>query len=304
MARSKFRATEVDLAARGNPVKMTAVKTAVAGAAIALSATFGAPTAAAEATGLAWLGTQADLVDGNVVQGWTVSHLRPSPDVIPYPVQGQLWEATASDTAIAGDVVPIVSNMNARARDGQTYRALWEVATPAGVNPAILAQGQTTSGKIYFDVTGSLPDSVVYRGAGGPDLAVWVQPPPPAGASSPNTWISATPGQAVSAVPTGESAEGGQAIPEGDSLGTPLAEAGEQTPTSAAETQGTGAADTSEGTPTPQTGAGTPAPPIAQSAAPPSSSAAGQPATTPPSDPVVVVAPNADAPASTGSPQG
>ncbi|MGD9620721.1 MAG: DUF1942 domain-containing protein [Mycolicibacterium sp.] len=282
---------------------MTAVKTAVAGAAIALSATFGAPNAAAEETGLAWLGTQADLVDGSVVQGWTVSHLRPSSDVIPYPVQGQLWEATASDTAIAGDVIPIVSNMNARARDGQTYRALWEVATPAGVNPATLAQGQTTSGKIYFDVTGSVPDSVVYRGAGGPDLAVWVQPPPADGESSSNTWISATPGQAASAVPTGESAEAGQAIPEGDSVGTPLAEAGEQTPTSAAQSQGTGAAGTSEGTPAPQTSEGTPAPQTAQSSAPPSSSDAGQPATAP-SDQVVVVAPNADAPASTGSPQG
>ncbi|MCH9730616.1 MAG: MPT63 family protein, partial [Actinomycetia bacterium] len=47
------------------------------------------------------------------------SHLQPSTDAIPYAVQGQLWEATASDTSIQGDAVPIVSNFNARAADGQ-----------------------------------------------------------------------------------------------------------------------------------------------------------------------------------------
>ena len=51
----------------------TAVKTSVVAGAIALAATFGAPTASATTTH--WLGTQADIVDGGVVQGWTVSHL-------------------------------------------------------------------------------------------------------------------------------------------------------------------------------------------------------------------------------------
>ena len=69
------------------------------------------------------------------------------------------------------------SNFNARARSGQTYRVLFGVATPQGVNPSTLGQGESTTGTIYFDVTGDAPDSVVYN-AGGPDLAVWVQPPP------------------------------------------------------------------------------------------------------------------------------
>ncbi|MDQ2637886.1 MAG: MPT63 family protein, partial [Actinomycetota bacterium] len=75
------------------------------------------------------LGNQGKLVDGNVVQGWTVDNLQPSSDPIPYNLQGTLWEITANDQAIQGTVIPIVSNLNARASDGQTYRALFGVAT-------------------------------------------------------------------------------------------------------------------------------------------------------------------------------
>lgn len=38
------------------------------------------------------LGSQATLVNGDVVQGWTVSDLKPSTDSIPYPVAGTLWK--------------------------------------------------------------------------------------------------------------------------------------------------------------------------------------------------------------------
>ena len=104
------------------------------------------------------------------MQGWTITDLKASTDQIPYPVAGTLWEATATDQAIEGSVTPIVSNLNARAKSGETYRVLFGVATPQGVNPATLAQGQQTTGKVYFDVVGDTPDSVVYN-AGGQDLA-------------------------------------------------------------------------------------------------------------------------------------
>lgn len=68
-------------------------------------------------------------------------------------------EATATDQAIQGSATPILSNLNAKARSGQTYRVLFGVATPQGVNPATLAQGQKTTGKVYFDVVGDGPDS-------------------------------------------------------------------------------------------------------------------------------------------------
>ena len=79
-------------------------------------------------------GTREDLVDGagTIVQGWTVHNLEPSTDVIPYPVRGRLWEAYATDEAIRGSVTPIISDMNARAPGGETYRAIFNVPSPTG----------------------------------------------------------------------------------------------------------------------------------------------------------------------------
>ncbi len=136
-----------------------------------------APISAAEDVTTTTVGSQAKLVDGNVIQGWTISDLRPSSDAIPYPVAGTLWEATATDEALQGSATPIVSNLNARARSGETYRVLFGVATPQGVNPATIAQGQKTTGKVYFDVTGDAPDAVVYS-AGDQDLLAWAQAAP------------------------------------------------------------------------------------------------------------------------------
>ncbi|WP_442929117.1 DUF1942 domain-containing protein [Mycobacterium sp. MS1601] len=155
----------------------TARNLVAATAAAVCMGVIGAPMAAAEDSVVHTLGGSAELVNGNVVQAWTIKDLKPSSDVIPYSAAGKLWEATATDTAVQGSVIPIVSNLNARARSGQTYRVLFGVATPQGVNPSTLSQGQQVTGKVYFDVTGDAPDSVVYS-AGGPDLAVWVQPPP------------------------------------------------------------------------------------------------------------------------------
>jgi hypothetical protein len=70
---------------------------------------------------------------------------------------------------------PVVSNLNARSQSGQTYRALVQVPTDQGVNPATLVQCEKTTGKLYFDVTGDNPDSVVDNAAG-QDLLTWVQP--------------------------------------------------------------------------------------------------------------------------------
>jgi hypothetical protein len=150
------------------------------------------PIALAE-TSTQTIGSQGKLFDGNVIQAWTISNLKPSTYVIPHQVSGTLWEATATDQAMQGAATPIVSNLNASAQSGQTYRALFGVATPQGVNPATLGPGEETTGKVYFDVTGDKPDSVVYN-AGGQDFLVWVQPPP----SVPWTGTRSTPYQPAS----------------------------------------------------------------------------------------------------------
>ena len=149
------------------------------------------------------LGEQAALGDGSVLQGWTVSDLKVSTDTIPYHVRGTLWEATATDEALRGFSTPVVSNLNARAADGETYRVLFQVATPQGVNPSTLPEGGTTTGKVYFDVTGDAPDSVVYN-TGGRDLLLWLPAPvvPAAGsASAPGARATAASGASTPALP-------------------------------------------------------------------------------------------------------
>jgi len=180
------------------------------------AAVVGAPTASAtDEPTVERLGDQISLVDGSVVQGWTVGALARSADTIPFPVQGTLWEATATDEALQGNVVvPIVSNFNARTPNGLSYRALFQVPTALGVNPSPLAQGQKTSGKIYFDVTGDAPDSVVYN-AGERDLLVWTKPAPNGAGMAPGRAANGT-----AAPSTGRPTE---PLPVGDSPTTPSA---------------------------------------------------------------------------------
>jgi hypothetical protein len=242
-------------------VKITNALVAAAAAATAGSiGILGAPLAAADDLTTATtttIGNEAKLTDGNVIQGWTISNLKASTDVIPYPVAGTLWEATATDQAIAGSSTPIVSNLNARASDGRTYRVLFGVATPQGVNPATLGQGQKTSGKVYFDVVGESPDSVVYS-TSGQDRLVWVQPPPQlptsngGGSYTSSPATSATPGTPTTPTTAPGAVPGAPASVEGTSV------PGASLP---ASSQGTPLVPGSQGTPLPAGSSGTPAVP-------------------------------------------
>lgn len=279
-------------------VKVATPKTLVVAAATAAASINCAPAAIADESAVHTLGSAAELTNGDVVQAWTIGDLKPSSDAIPYPVAGTLWEATATDHAVRGTVIPIVSNLNARAQSGQTYRVLFGVATPQGVNPSTLSQGQKTTGKVYFDVTGDAPDSVLYN-AGGPDLAVWVQPPPtPPRSTSTGTGSYTSPGTGASiAAPAGSApasptptvapaatpadADSLGAPPQGGSQGTPLPQVSQGTPLPA-DSQGTPStpAPANPGTPTPTTTAATPAPAAAeQTPAPAGAGSTGTPVT-------------------------
>ena len=110
-------------------------------------------------------------VGGAVVQEWAVTDLKRSADAAPgYPLAGQLWEATASVRAVSGTVTPIIPNVWARTADGGSYPVLWQLASPHGLSGATLSQGQMSTGKVYFDVTGADPVAVVYVRAGEPPL--------------------------------------------------------------------------------------------------------------------------------------
>lgn len=183
------------------PTKISvAAAAAAAAAAIALS---GAPIGSAAS--VQPFGAEETLVDptGMMESTYTVTGLRASSDTIPWQVMGDLYEATVTVTSERGTVTPMIPWFNARAASGQTYRVLNQVATPQGLNPRGLAPGEESTGKIYFDVVGDVPNSVVVND-GVEDLLLWVgstaaapapapppeamptMPPPPAAPMMPN----------------------------------------------------------------------------------------------------------------------
>jgi hypothetical protein len=86
---------------------------------------------------------------------YTVHGLSPSSDAVFHT--GRLYAANV--TYDGG--IPIAALFNARAESGQLYRII----------------GGGIPGKIYFDVVGDTPNSVVYND-GVQDLLVWVSPKP------------------------------------------------------------------------------------------------------------------------------
>jgi hypothetical protein len=96
-----------------------------------------------------------DLATGAPMITYTVHGLNPSSDAVFH--NGRLYEAAV--TVDGG--VPIVPLFNARAESGANYRVI----------------GGAIPGKLYFDVVGDTPNSVVYND-GVQDLLVWVSPKP------------------------------------------------------------------------------------------------------------------------------
>ena len=77
------------------------------------------------------------------------------------PLSGDLWQATTSVAPVRGAAVPSMKFFNARTADGQNYRVLVQTFAPdVGASP--MDRSVTSTGRIYFDVTGSEPIEVVY----------------------------------------------------------------------------------------------------------------------------------------------
>jgi hypothetical protein len=138
-------------------VKVKKLAGAVAATAITLS--FAAVTAApaGAANNIKTFGQPESLNDvyGNPMITYTVQGLRPSSDAVFH--NGRLYEAMV----INDGGVPIAPMFNARAESGANYRVI----------------GGGIPGKLYFDVVGDTPNSVVYSD-GVQDLLVWVSPKP------------------------------------------------------------------------------------------------------------------------------
>jgi hypothetical protein len=134
---------------------------------------FGAVAPAWATSNIKELGVQETVKDINgPLTGYTVTGLMPSSDPVPYPVAGRLYEATVKTDALVGTVVPAPALFNARAENGDNYRSLANVASLGGP----VGQGGSSTGKVYFDVVGSTPNSVVFNN-GFEDILGWIQPP-------------------------------------------------------------------------------------------------------------------------------
>ena len=171
-------------------VTKTAIKTAAAAGGIAVASVFAA-TPASAAPNIQGFGTSEPLIDGALVTNYTVSNLQPSNVAIPgYTPKGTLYQADVTARSDGGLVTPMVNNFIARGPNGQNYRVIDKVGAPNGLNPAPIAQGNESTGTLYFDATGAPPNGVVYND-GMQDVLMWTSNEP--GASSPGAPNAATP---------------------------------------------------------------------------------------------------------------
>jgi Domain of unknown function (DUF1942) len=118
--------------------------------------------------GSAAFGSPQVVDDGTAAIAYTVHDLSPSgsdalsvPLTGDVPLAGDLWQATTSVAPVRGAAVPSMNFFNARTADGQNYRVLVQTLAPdVGTSP--MDQSVTSTGRIYFDVTGPEPTEVVY----------------------------------------------------------------------------------------------------------------------------------------------
>jgi hypothetical protein len=155
-------------------VKVRKLAAPVGIAAIAIGMAGATAVPASAANNIKPFGQQETLNDygtGAPMIGYTVTGLNPSSDAVPH--NGQLYEATVTVEGLGGWATPLVPMFNARAESGDNYRVI------GGGAPAAPPGGSTT-GKLYFDVVGDVPNSVVYND-GTQDLLVWVPGAPEGG---------------------------------------------------------------------------------------------------------------------------
>ncbi len=143
-------------------------------AAVMLGIAAGTAIPASAANNIKPFGTEMTLKYPDVEVGYTVDGLSPSTDVIPFQINGRLWESMVTVNAIRGSIIPVVPFFRARADDGTKYPVLSNVWTPQGLSGASLPPGGQTSGKIYFDVVGPDPTNVSFSDDGVQDLLLWV----------------------------------------------------------------------------------------------------------------------------------
>jgi len=108
-------------------------------------------------------------IPGVPVIGYTVSNFGPS--TAPVPHNGRLYEATLTVASFGEWVNPKIEGFMVRAESGDGDPVLRNA--PGGINPGQIPPGGSTTGKLYFDVIGDTPNSVVWND-GTRDILGWV----------------------------------------------------------------------------------------------------------------------------------
>lgn len=141
-------------------------KATAAAAGIAAAGVLAAPSAVADPETLQF-GQSAEIPSPGGAIDYTVSNLRPSGH------NDGIWYSDVTAEAVSGNPMPNIADFNARAANSSTYANMKGNQTDGLPNQPI-AMGTQTTGRVYFDVRGgTMPDSVVYRDAGGTDKVVW-----------------------------------------------------------------------------------------------------------------------------------
>jgi hypothetical protein len=189
----------------GLTVKVRKLAAPVGVAAIAIGMAGATAVPASAANNIKPFGQQETLNDcctGAPMIGYRVNGLSPSSDAVPH--NGDLYAATVTVEGLGGWATPLVPLFNARAESGANYRVIG-----GGVAPA--PPGGSTTGTLYFDVVGDVPNSVVYND-GVQDLLVWVPGAPeggvPGGSGAPDVAGEST--EIIGGAPT----EGGGEVAE------------------------------------------------------------------------------------------
>jgi len=148
--------------------------------------------------------------NGAPMIGYTVMNF--SPSSAPVPHNGALYEATLTIAAFDSWANPQIGGFMARAESGDGDPMIMNA--PGGINGAQVPPGGSTTGKLYFDVIGDMPNSVVWND-GTRDILAWVPGATP---------LDGTPvigmGSGTSEVITGPAAAGSSGMPaESGNLG-------------------------------------------------------------------------------------
>jgi hypothetical protein len=146
-----------NVGSRGARVKINKLMASAGVVAVAIGMAAATAVPASAANNIKEYGQPEPLNDvyGNPMITYTVQGLRPSSDAVFH--NGRLYEATVTNDG----GVPIAAMFNARAESGANYRVV----------------GGGIPGKLYFDVVGDTPNSVVYND-GVQDLLTWIPGPP------------------------------------------------------------------------------------------------------------------------------